>query len=861
MRHCLWAINFWVLFCFCSVGYAYSPREVINLNREWKYMQGDLQGAEKTDYDDNNWETIGIPHSFSIPYFMSKDFYTGYGWYRKRVFFTERNLSGKIFLEFDGVFQEAEIFLNGKFIDRHCGGYTGFSVDITDAAQKGDNVLAIRVNNLWQPTVAPRGGEHVFSGGIYRNVRLVLKSSTYIGWYGTFVTTSGLDASNGKYGIVDISTEICHSEPETGNFRLVSNILSSEGRIIASAQKIIQLKGNTNQVVKQQTERIEHPFLWHPSHPVLYKLESLLFKGDELIDREETSFGFRWFEWTKDHGFFLNGKHLYFKGINVHQDQAGWGDAVTDAAARRDVALVKQAGFDMIRGSHYPHSPAFSKACDEEGVLFWSEAPFWATAGEKKDGYWTASAYPVRQEDCKEFEENVLQQLEEMIRIHRNHPSIIAWSMCNEPFFTAPETMHGIRKLLERMVARTHQLDPTRPAAIGGAQRPLGTERIDLIGDIVGYNGDGSTILDFQQPPIPNMVTEYGSTTSDRPGEYIPGWGDLQKNDAWKGVEWRSGQAIWCGFDHGSIFGEEMGKMGIVDYFRIPKRSWYWYRNAYANIAPPIWSVSGIPARLRLEASQYTGIRADGTDDVQLTVTVLDETGRELSNSPAVRLTLLSGPGEFPTGSSILFEADSDIRIMDGKAAIAFRSYYAGESVIEATSPDLEPARVKLTFSGAPVYQEGETPQVKNRPYIPFALQKQHKMQSFGLNNPAFGSSAAQGHATGYAADGKLDTWWEPENSDRKVYWTLDTERFLMLDEVCVRFAGAAPYQYKIEVSENNKDWIVVSDKTGNHVPLDSDLIKSDRQVKMHYLRISFPHSERYVTPKLAEVEVRGQLY
>ena len=79
MRHCLWAINFWVLFCFCSVGYAYSPREVINLNREWKYMQGDLQGAEKTDYDDNNWETIGIPHSFSIPYFMSKDFYTGYG--------------------------------------------------------------------------------------------------------------------------------------------------------------------------------------------------------------------------------------------------------------------------------------------------------------------------------------------------------------------------------------------------------------------------------------------------------------------------------------------------------------------------------------------------------------------------------------------------------------------------------------------------------------------------------------------------------------------------------------------------------------------------------------------------------------
>lgn len=860
MKHRFYLISCLLLLCLCSAGYAYSPREVINLNREWRYMRGDCRGAEQTTYDDSAWEQIGLPHSFSIPYFMSKDFYTGYGWYRRHVAFTDKNLSGKIFLEFDGVFQEAEIFVNGTFAGRHRGGYTGFSVDITDAAQEGDNVIAVRVNNLWQPTVAPRGGEHVFSGGIYRNVRLVLKSSAYIDWYGTFVTTPGLDASNGEYGTVSVSTEICHSGKGEEKFRLVSNVLSPEGKIVASAEQEIQMKGGTKTTVRQETGKIGHPYLWHPSSPVLYKVESLLFQGDKLIDRDETSFGFRWFEWTKDHGFFLNGKRLYFKGVNVHQDQAGWGDAVTDAAARRDVALVKEAGFDMIRGSHYPHSPAFAKACDEEGVLFWSEAPFWATAGEKKDGYWTASAYPVRQEDCDAFEENVLQQLEEMIRIHRNHPSIIAWSMCNEPFFTTPETMDGIKKLLKRMVDYTHQLDPTRPAAIGGAQRPLGKDRIDLIGDVVGYNGDGSTILDFQQPPIPNMVTEYGSTTADRPGEYIPGWGDLQKNDAWKGLEWRSGQAIWCGFDHGSIFGEEMGKMGIIDYFRIPKRSWYWYRNAYAHIAPPVWSVPGTPAKLRLEASRYTDIKADGTDDVQLVVTVLDKEGRELSNSPEVKLTLVSGPGEFPTGSSIVFKEGSDIRIMDGKAAIAFRSYYAGESVIEATSPGLEPARIRLIFSGAPVYREGETPKVKDRPYVPFSLQKKGKMQSFGLNNPAFASSAAKGHSTGYAADGKPDTWWEPESSDREVYWTLDTERFLTLSEVSIRFAEAAGYQYKVEVSEDNKDWITVSDKTGNRQATDFDLIKPGKQVKMHYLRLSFPHSENYVTPRLAEVEIRGRL-
>lgn len=846
---------------FCYIGYAYSIREVINLNREWKYLRGDYQDAEQIGYDDSSWEHIGLPHSFSIPYFMSKDFYVGYGWYRRHMNFTKKDLSRKAFMEFDGVFQEAEIFVNGKLVDRHRGGYTGFSVDITEAIREGDNVIAVRVNNLWQPTIAPRGGEHVFSGGIYRNVRLVLKSPTYIDWYGTFVTTTGLDTSDGEYGIVNVSTEICHTQREAGTFRLISNILSFDGKIIASTEKEIRLGGNTTQIVKQETDKIEHPCLWHPSHPMLYKLESLLFKNGELIDRDETSFGFRWFEWTKDHGFFLNGKHLYFKGINVHQDQAGWGDAVTDAAIRRDVVLVKEAGFDMIRGSHYPHSPVFSKACDEEGILFWSEAPFWATAGEKKDGYWTASAYPVRQEDCKAFEENILLQLRDMIRIHRNHPSIIAWSMCNEPFFTVPETMDGVKKLLKKMVDYTHQLDPTRPAAIGGAQRPLGKERIDLIGDIVGYNGDGSTILDFQQPPLPNMVTEYGSTTADRPGDYIPGWGDLQKNDAWKGVEWRSGQAIWCGFDHGSIFGEGMSKLGIIDYFRIPKRSWYWYRNAYTAAQPPVWSVSGVPARLRLEASKYTDIKADGTDDVQLTVTILDEKGIELSNSPDVKLTLLSGPGEFPTGSNILFEKGSDIRILDGKAAIAFRSYYAGEAIIEATSPSLEPSRIKLTFTGAPVYKEKETPKVKDRPYALSTLHKKGKIQSFGLNNPAFASSAAKGHSTGYAADGKFDTWWEPESTDRKVYWTLDTERFLTLNEVNIRFATPAKYQYKIEVSEDNINWTTVADKTANRNPITTDSIKSKNQVKMHYLRLSFPYSEKFVTPKLSEVEVRGQLY
>lgn len=134
-----------------------TPRETTNINNTWKYAQGDYTGAEQVDYDDSCWENIGIPHSFSIPYFMAKDFYVGYGWYRKHLQLDEKDLTKKLFLEFDGVFQDAEVFVNGKLAGRHVGGYTGFSINISDCAKVGDNMVAVRVNNLWQPDVAPPG--------------------------------------------------------------------------------------------------------------------------------------------------------------------------------------------------------------------------------------------------------------------------------------------------------------------------------------------------------------------------------------------------------------------------------------------------------------------------------------------------------------------------------------------------------------------------------------------------------------------------------------------------------------------------------------------------------------------------------
>ena len=832
----------WLFLIIASLNCSAS-RVIDNFNRDWRYVLGDVAGAEHPDFNDSDWQHIGLPHSFSTPYFLSTDFYEGYGWYRKNFHVDRKDLEGVLSLDFDGVFQEAEIYVNGQKAGVHRGGYTGFNVDMTPFLHEGDNVVAVRVSNLWRPTLAPRGGEHVFSGGIYRKVRLVKSSPVHVAWYGVGVTTDGLKASNGKSASVNVDIELANTRAEKGEYTIKSILKSPEGNAIGECQSRVVLSGDSLTVVKQSFDNVKSPRLWHPSTPVLYSVDTKIYKGSREIDNVTTDFGFRWFEWTADRGFFLNGEHYVIKGANAHQDQAGWGDAVPDGAHRRDVAMLKEAGFNFIRGSHYPHSPAYLKACDEMGLLFWSEAPYWATAGPKDDGSWTASSYPIVEKDCEEFEQSALDQLAEMIRIHRNHPSIVVWSMCNEPFFCADGTLPGVKKLLTRMVELSHKLDPTRPAAIGGAQRPLGDNRIDFLGDIAGYNGDGGTIADFLNPGIPNFVSEYGVTATLRPGKYDPGWGDLWKDDHWRGHDWRSGQAIWCAFDHGSIFGPALGNMGIIDYFRIPKRSWYWYRNEYGGIAPPEWPVDNAPAAIAITPSSSEA-STDGTDDIHLLVTLLDGEGKEVTASPDVTLEIVSGPGEFPTGRAITFSNGTDIPIIEGKAAITIRAYQQGNTVVEARSEGLPSKRISLKFKDGPDY-DASRHVVSPRPYVRYVRDKGERLATFGVNSPTFASSAAAGHAAGYAADGNRHTYWQPEASDNNPSFTLDTERGLLLRDVNVEFVDGYECNPVMEASADNVTW---------H-PVD-DVKASDMRVR--FLRLSFKPGA--TLPRLSGISVRGVL-
>ena len=708
MQRTLLAIGF-LLTVACSPVWGTNPRAPrnrTNLDPGWRFFLGDDAEASDPEFDDSQWQRVDLPHSFSEPYFRAPDFYIGYGWYRRHLTVDSTTAHAQNFLEFEGAFQDAEVFVNGIRAGEHLGGYTGFSMDISADFHSGDNVIAVRVNNLWNGQLNPRAGEHVFSGGIYRDVSLVTTAPVHVPWYGTFVTTSKVSHDDAR---VDVKTELRNSSTAIAAVVLKTVILDPSGKQVAE-YTTPQTIGPGALVTVGQSGDVPSPDLWSPETPKLYTAVSRVYVKNKLQDEFRTTFGIRWFTWTADDGLTFNGKHRYFHGADVHQDHAGWGDAVTNAGARRDVAMVKQAGFDFIRGSHYPHDPAFADACDEYGVLFWSENDFWGIGGYKGDGYFNASSYPTKEEDQAPFEAHVLESLRDMIRINRNHPSIVVWSMSNEPYFSPASVMPKVRELLVKEVALSHELDPTRPAAIGGAQRG----NIDLIGDVAGYNGDGARL--FIHPKVANAVTEYGSAKEIRPGTYDPHLRDLAGQPEY---HWRGGQAIWSMYDHGSVAGARARRASSITSV---------CRSAVGTgiaMRLPICRrrsgrLKACAAGIKLTSSSSTIEHADGTDDVQLIVDVVDSAGKQISNTPDVTLRVVSGPGVFPTGKSIVFRDGTDIPILDGQAAIEFRSYWSGSTVIEATSPNLPPARITITSRNAPAYIAGKTQEAVPGPYIRF---------------------------------------------------------------------------------------------------------------------------------------------
>ncbi len=793
------------------------------INADWRFALGDHIPAGRPDYDDGRWQTIGLPHSFSLPYFRGTEFYVGVGWYRRVIDIPVDWKEKKISLEFEAAFQQAEVYVNGVAVGAHTGGFTEFEIDISGVARTGKNILAVRVNNVWNPEVAPRAGDHIFDGGLYRNVWLCATDALHIAYQGIRISTPEVSPESAT---VKVETRVTNAGTAAQKCTVVHNIINPQGESIAEIRNTQEIgPGGERNFIDRL--RMQRPLLWHPDHPYLYRVRTTVLGNGGPVDQEYSPLGLRWFRWTAERGFFLNGKHLWIHGGNVHQDHAGWASGATDAGAWRDVRMVKEAGFNFIRTSHYPHSRAFMEACDYYGILVWSEMCFWGVGGFGPDGNWRASAYPVEESHRAGFEKSCLQQLGEMIGMHRNHPCIIAWSMCNEVFFTDFKVFGRMKNLLRTMVRRTHRLDPSRPAGIGGAQRG----GVDRLGDVAGYNGDGATL--YINPGFPNLVTEYGSVAAIRPGPYRNDFGSLQTTK----FAWRGGISIWCAFDYGTWVGIT-GEMGIVDYYRLPKRAWHWYREHNRRIAPPVWPQSGRAARLHAAVDREVIHGTDAIEDSHVIVRVLDKQGRPVSNSPSVTLRIESGPGEFPTGREITFRPDADICIRDGAAAIEFRSYHAGESIIRATSPGLEPMTLRITTTGEPVYIPGVTPETADRPYVRAPQPNQNTYRTresrridMAINRPTTASSSRNGHSSRLANDGNPLTYWQAANNERGQWCQVDLEGDYSITDVNAAFPGLGRYVFQIMVSTNGHHWQrVAQGRVDNH--------KFNPPVKGRYVRI-----------------------
>ncbi len=417
-------------------------RSKVNVNNNWFYLENntkDIADALKQ----SNWQKINLPHSWNA--LDATDIIPGYrrsaSWYKKNLEISNV-VSGQTYqLYFEGVNIESEVFVNGNKVGEHVGGYIGFSVDITDAINKGSNEVLVRVDNSYNPEVIPSQKSDFFIfGGITRDVWLETLPKQYLS--NLKISTPKVSKTN-----AELIAEVSVNKPGSDS-KVRALLFDNEGDEVASS--IFDVVDGQSIII---FKNIQNPKLWNTKNPNLYTLNLELINGDEVSDKISDKLGFRWFEF-KDYGaFYLNGERLLLRGTHRHEEHAGVGAAMTNEQHRADMQLIKDMGANFVRLAHYPQDPEVYKACNELGLLVWDELP-WCRGGVGNN-VWKS---------------NTKTMLKEIIEQNYNHPSIIIWSLGNEiywlPDFEDGDKRDKINSFLNELNDYAHELDPSRKTAI-----------------------------------------------------------------------------------------------------------------------------------------------------------------------------------------------------------------------------------------------------------------------------------------------------------------------------------------------------------------------------------------------------------
>lgn len=378
----------------------------------------DLSFAAKEAVD-TDWEDVVLPHTAHLEPYITKCQWQGVCWYRKHFRLPEESLGKTIFLQLDGAMNVADVWVNGIHKSTHAGGFLPVIVDMSGDLSVEENLIAIRLDNRDNPLTGPKPLKQLdFNtyGGLYRNARLLIKDKLHI----TPAVPEGKAASGGIFitypyisrekAVAEIKVHVRNGHSEPRIFRIENRIARNTETVASVKSSDIMLNAGCDTVVILNVE-VTNPRLWSPADPELYLLTSQLVSGERLIEQQRTKIGLRNVEFRgKD--LYVNGERTFLRGVNRHQEYPYIGYALSDNAQRRDAALIKAGGFDYVRLSHYPPSPAFLDACDSLGLFVLDAVPGWQ--------YYN---------DDPRFQAQVVQTARDMIRRDRNHPCILAWEV------------------------------------------------------------------------------------------------------------------------------------------------------------------------------------------------------------------------------------------------------------------------------------------------------------------------------------------------------------------------------------------------------------------------------------------------
>ncbi|WP_413665993.1 beta-galactosidase GalB [Mucilaginibacter sp. Mucisp86] len=585
-------------------------RQKLDFDKSWRFNLGAVENGEKVTLNDSKWRALNLPHDWSIEGTFSKDnpatpeggaLPGGIGWYRK-TFTVPASSKGKlVYIDFDGVYQKSDVWINGHHLGFRPNGYISFRYELTPYLNFGSsNVIAVKVDNSVQPNSRWYSGS-----GIYRHVWLETTNKIAIDHWGTYVTTSDVSASSAK---VNVQVQLRNNEVSPSLF-ISTKLYDATGKIVAiSEQATLEARIKNAVLTTDNALTVKNPVLWSVEKPYLYKAVTQVLEGKNVIDEYTTTVGIRYFNFDADKGFSLNGKPMKILGVCDHHDLGSLGAAVNTRALERQLQMLKAMGCNGIRTSHNPPAPELLDLCDKMGFIVMDEAfDCWE---------WKKATYDYH----LYFKEWHKRDLEDQVKRDRNHPSIMIWSIGNE---IPQQADSSALRIAPELAAIVHSLDKTRPLTTAN-DRPDTTNKIVKSGaiDLIGYNYHQFDYAKFHDryPGKKFIATETTSgletrgyyempsdsirvwpTNDDKPfvreGNNVsaydntrPPWGSTHEM-TWKVMkkyDFLSGMFIWTGFDY---LGEptpyswpsRSSYFGIIDLAGFPKDVYYMYQSEWTN--------------------------------------------------------------------------------------------------------------------------------------------------------------------------------------------------------------------------------------------------------------------------------------